>query len=384
MLSVEQVAKIWNISGRRVRALCASGAIEGAQKVGRSYLIPDDAVNPKDIKTKTLAKGGDKVLIVTKDKESFVAKAIAHNFLVNEKEVYCNTNLKPLSKLHHIKRVTAKTFCEFEFVSIIFVNCFDEDFYDESSSVVYVGKKAIKDDRFLKIVGFDLVEEGALSYHGKMFYAEEGVLKQIYSLLELKLDGKISLPATIDLSGCKREPTLIKRFPSIQKAYEFLREQYYSFDETDEFTHLAISNEVEYSDSNQELDYFKSILLSLKKDVHANFVYLYDKRNLSQICNHFTTRTYAENLNSNSGIYFMSYDWLKKNKPDIAAYIDDGVIYYANKSVYHDEISEYTLGYINASSEDIEKGRQMTKFLLENSEKVSNLKELEAFYELHK
>lgn len=384
MLSVEQVSKIWNISGRRVRALCASGAIAGAQKVGRSYLIPDDAVNPKETKTKPQSSGFDKVLIVTKDKDSFVARAIAHNFLTNEKEVYCNASLKPLSKLHHIKKVTAKTFCELDFVAVVFVNCFDEAFYDENSSMVYVGKKTVKDNRFLKIIGFDLVDDGKLSYHGKMFYAEEGVLKQIYSLLELKLEGKISLPATIDLSGCESEPELVKRFASIQKAYEFLREQYYSFDETDEFTHIAISNEVEYSDSNQELDYFKSILLSLKKGVHANFIYLYDKRNLSKICNHFTTRMYAENLNEDSGIYFISYDKLKKDKPEICKYIDQGVIYYANKSVYHDEITEYTLGYINASLDDIERGRKVTEFLLSNSEKVSNLKELEAFYELHK
>ena len=60
------------------------------------------------------------------------------------------------------------------------------------------------------------------------------------------------------------------------------------------------------------------------------------------------------------------------------------MIYYANKSVYHDQISEYTLGFINASKDDIEKAQKVTDFLIENSEKVSNLKELEAFYELHK
>ncbi len=384
MLSVEQVAKIWSVSGRRVRALCANGEIPGAQKVGRSYLIPDDAVNPKEIKAKQVGSGLDKVLIVTKDKESFVARAVAHNFLTNEKEVYCNVAIKPLSKIHHIKKVTAKAFCDLNFVSIIFVNCFDEDFYDETASVVYVGKKVLKDNRFLKIVGFDLVDEQTLSYHGKIFYAEEGILKEIYSLLELKLEGRVCLPATIDLGGCETSPQLIKRFASIQKAYEFLREQYYSFDETDEFTHIAIGNEVEFSDSNQELDYFKSILLSLKKGVHANFIYVYDKSKLAQICNHFTTRMYAENLNENSGIYFISFDQLKKDKPEFCDYIDEGVIYYANKSVYHDEITEYTLGYINAGTEDLERCKQVNDYLRANSIKVANLKELEVFYELHK
>lgn len=384
MLSVEQVSKIWGISGRRVRALCASGAIAGVQKVGGSYLIPDDAPNPKQTKTKPQSSGLEKVLVVTKDRDSFVARAISHNFLCNEKEVWCNVSLKPLSKLHHIKKLTAKSFCEHNFVAIVFVGCFDEAFYSENCPMVYVGKKALKDDRLLKIVGFDLFDEEKLSYHGKMFYAEEGVLRQIYDLIELFVERKLSLPATVDLSGCVKTPQLIKRFASIQKAYEFLREQYYSFDETDEFTHIAISNEVEFSDSNQELDYFKSILLSLQKGVHANFIYLYDKKKLPKICNHFSTKTYAENLNENSGIYFISFDEVKKVRPDITKYVDQGVIYYANKSVYHDDITEYTLGFINASLEDIERASAATAYLLANSKKVSNLKELEEFYELHK
>ena len=157
MLSVEQVSKIWNVSGRRVRALCASGAIAGAQKVGRSYLIPDDAKNPKEIKVKQKPSDVDKILIVTKDKDSFIAKAIAHNFLLDEKEVFCTTNLQPLSKLHRIKKVNSKTFCEYEFVLTVFVNCFDENFCSQEDEVVYVGKKNIKNDRILKIVGFDLL-----------------------------------------------------------------------------------------------------------------------------------------------------------------------------------------------------------------------------------
>ncbi len=384
MLSVEQVSKIWNVSGRRVRALCASGAIAGAQKVGRSYLIPDDAKNPKEIKVKQKPSDVDKILIVTKDKDSFIAKAIAHNFLLDEKEVFCTTNLQPLSKLHRIKKVNSKTFCEYEFVLTVFVNCFDENFCSQEDEVVYVGKKNIKNDRILKIVGFDLLEENDLSYHGKMFYAEEGILKQISSILDMKLDGKLFFPVTLDMNDCGKAPQLIKRFSSVQKAYEFLREQYFAFDDTDEFTHIAVSNEVEFSDSNQELDYFKSVLLSLRKGVHANFIYLFTKQNLSKICNHFTTRMYAENLKGNSVIYFINYEDLKKKNPEIVSYIYQGVIYYANKSVYHDQISEYTLGFINASKDDIEKAQKVTDFLIENSEKVSNLKELEAFYELHK
>ena len=384
MLTVEQVSKIWGVSGRRVRALCASGAISGVQKAGRSYLLPDDVVNPKDIKVKTEPNVADKILIVVKDKSSFLARAIAHNFLVGGKEVCSNMTIEPLAKNHKIKKVTANSVSNFNFQAVIFVNCFDEAFLIENVPRMYVGKKPLKEKSVLQIVNFELIEDDQLSYHGKMFYAEEGVLKEICSLLQMKIENEITLPLVIDLNQFFVNPTLIKTFSSVQKSYEFLEEQYVAFDENDEYTHIAISNDVEFSDSNQELDYFKNILLSLKKGVHVNFVFLYKKETLSKICNHFTTKTYAENLNENSAIYFLEYDRLKKEHPDFVDYVDQGVIYYSDKSVYHDQITEFSLGYINANVEDIDFCKKLCQFLFAKGTKVLNLKELEEFYELHK
>lgn len=50
-----QASEKWNISDRRVRALCASGQIIGAYRVGKVWLIPDDAEKPQDrrVKSKT-------------------------------------------------------------------------------------------------------------------------------------------------------------------------------------------------------------------------------------------------------------------------------------------------------------------------------------------
>lgn len=42
-LSVSEAEKKWNISARRLQQLCKSGAINGAVKQGRSWLIPEDA-----------------------------------------------------------------------------------------------------------------------------------------------------------------------------------------------------------------------------------------------------------------------------------------------------------------------------------------------------
>ena len=45
---VKEAAKLWNISERRVSALCKNGKIKGAKKQGKSWLIPVDAEKPAD------------------------------------------------------------------------------------------------------------------------------------------------------------------------------------------------------------------------------------------------------------------------------------------------------------------------------------------------
>ena len=45
-IGAEQAAAKWNISPRRVQALCRAGAIEGVQRVGRVWAIPENAPKP--------------------------------------------------------------------------------------------------------------------------------------------------------------------------------------------------------------------------------------------------------------------------------------------------------------------------------------------------
>ena len=47
-MTAQQAAKKWNISDRRVRVLCSEGKVEGAEKQGKSYRIPSNAVKPAD------------------------------------------------------------------------------------------------------------------------------------------------------------------------------------------------------------------------------------------------------------------------------------------------------------------------------------------------
>lgn len=52
-VSVKVIAEKWNISERRVQALCEKGRIEGVLRFGRSWAIPKDAVKPRDARVKT-------------------------------------------------------------------------------------------------------------------------------------------------------------------------------------------------------------------------------------------------------------------------------------------------------------------------------------------
>jgi len=52
-LSSTQAGAKWGISKRRVAILCDEGRIEGAQKAGTNWIIPEDAVKPADARIKS-------------------------------------------------------------------------------------------------------------------------------------------------------------------------------------------------------------------------------------------------------------------------------------------------------------------------------------------
>ena len=47
-ITVQQAAKLWKISDRRVRTLCSEGRIPGMIREGHAYKIPEDALKPVD------------------------------------------------------------------------------------------------------------------------------------------------------------------------------------------------------------------------------------------------------------------------------------------------------------------------------------------------
>lgn len=52
-ISTIEAGKQWNLSKRRVAVLCAQGRISGVQKIGNTWLIPENAEKPSDARIKS-------------------------------------------------------------------------------------------------------------------------------------------------------------------------------------------------------------------------------------------------------------------------------------------------------------------------------------------
>lgn len=49
-ITVKEAAGKWGITERRIQKLCEEGRIDGLQRFGRSWMIPEDARKPDDLR----------------------------------------------------------------------------------------------------------------------------------------------------------------------------------------------------------------------------------------------------------------------------------------------------------------------------------------------
>lgn len=53
-MTVQDAAKLWEISERRIQKLCEENRIDGVVRLNRMWLIPKDAQKPTDGRTKEM------------------------------------------------------------------------------------------------------------------------------------------------------------------------------------------------------------------------------------------------------------------------------------------------------------------------------------------
>jgi len=58
-ITIKEASEKWGVTDRQVQLLCKKGAVEGAQKFGRSWMIPENAQKPQDGRTKEGRKEAD-------------------------------------------------------------------------------------------------------------------------------------------------------------------------------------------------------------------------------------------------------------------------------------------------------------------------------------
>jgi len=58
-MTVQETAKLWNLSERRVQKLCENNRIEGVVRLSRVWLIPKNAKKPIDKRYKATTEGNN-------------------------------------------------------------------------------------------------------------------------------------------------------------------------------------------------------------------------------------------------------------------------------------------------------------------------------------
>ena len=96
-LSVAEIAKLWNVSERSVRNYCSEGRIHGAYLVGKTWMIPSDAVKP-DRKARVSNNKKTLLDILKLEKESKLNGGIYHKVQI---ELTYNSNHIEGSRLTH-------------------------------------------------------------------------------------------------------------------------------------------------------------------------------------------------------------------------------------------------------------------------------------------
>ena len=96
-LSVAEIAKLWTVSERSVRNYCSEGRIPGAYLVGKTWMIPSDAVKP-DRKARVSNNKKTLLDILKLEKESKLKGGIYHKVQI---ELTYNSNHIEGSRLTH-------------------------------------------------------------------------------------------------------------------------------------------------------------------------------------------------------------------------------------------------------------------------------------------
>ena len=154
-ISVEEVAKIWNLSGRSASNYCAQGRIPGAFLEGKIWKIPANAEKP-DRKARHIKNENNLLSVLKREKEAGLKGGIYHKIQI---DLTYNSNHIEGSKLTH-----------------------DQTRYIFETKTLGITDEAVKVDDIIETVNhfrcIDLIIEGANSRLSESF------IKQLHYILK--------------------------------------------------------------------------------------------------------------------------------------------------------------------------------------------------------
>ena len=154
-ISVEEVAKIWNLSGRSARNYCSQGRIPGAFLEGKIWKIPANAEKP-DRKARHIKNENSLLSVLKREKETCLKGGIYHKIQI---DLTYNSNHIEGSKLTH-----------------------DQTRYIFETKTLGITDEAVKVDDIIETVNhfrcIDLIIEGANSKLSESF------IKQLHYILK--------------------------------------------------------------------------------------------------------------------------------------------------------------------------------------------------------
>lgn len=136
-LTIKEVAKLWNISERRVSKLCCENRIVGAVKFGKSWAIPTDSKKPEDARVKKCLdnKNSNEPILIRKwamlNKNTFTIKPIKE--LISE-ELTDGVWIDPFANTNKLASITndlnPKFDTDYHLDALEFLKLFDDNSVD--------------------------------------------------------------------------------------------------------------------------------------------------------------------------------------------------------------------------------------------------------------
>lgn len=276
--STKETAKLWNLSPRRISVLASTGRIPGSKLVGKTWLIPENAIKPEDARYKKESKP---------DNESFFPLLI---FIYNS----CETAEQELSETQFELFKAQKLCVSGDFIKAdilltkllntsnnicitlgsLYFKIFTDIYLNNQESLFTIFKKVQKIDlsqtenrEELSLILLDI--KGILS--GNKVYLENFILNRHYNYSKESLPYLILLETYTSLITAYTSNKMVN--PVFQEsACIFMKQNNYVFSEITLHIYLSMMYKENNDNENYESHIHEALLIAEKNDILLPFV----------------------------------------------------------------------------------------------------------------